>query len=212
MRDEALVGRILERVVRAVAVPVTLKIRTGWDPAHRNGPRIARIAEQLGVAAITVHGRTRACGYRGEAEYRTVREIKQAASIPVIANGDITSAEKAAAVLKETGADAVMVGRGAQGNPWIFRDIAHYLRTGRHADRPTLRETCQVLLDHLAQLYTFYGEPHGVRIARKHIGWYTQGKPLNTSFRHSVLQAESAARQLALIEAYFEDLAFAGAA
>ena len=206
LRDEALVARILEAVVGAVEVPVTLKIRTGWDRAHRNGVRIAQIAEQAGVAALAVHGRTRADAYRGEAEYDTIRAIKQAVSIPVIANGDITTPEKARQVLEYTGADAVMIGRAAQGRPWIFREIGHYLATGERLPEPPPEEIHRLLVGHLHELYAFYGEATGVRVARKHIAWYSKGQPGGAAFRSRVMQADSVAAQLAMVDAFFEQL------
>lgn len=172
MKDEPLVAKILAAVVAAVEVPVTLKIRTGWDHQHRNGPDIARIAEESGIAALAVHGRTRADFYQGQAEYDTIALIKQQRSIPVFANGDIDSAAKAQSVLKATGVDAVLIGRAAQGNPWIFREVAHYLRTGQECPPPSLMEQSQILDAHLSALYAFYGDEQGVRIARKHVGWY----------------------------------------
>ncbi|WP_297528090.1 tRNA dihydrouridine synthase DusB [Thiohalobacter sp.] len=211
LRDEALVGRILEAVVAAVEVPVTLKIRTGWDRASRNGVRVARIAEQAGVQALAVHGRTRACGYKGEAEYDTIRAIKQAVSIPVIANGDIRDPEKARFVLEYTGADAVMIGRGAQGRPWIFREIAHFLETGRHLPEPGVSEIRDIMIGHLHNLYEFYGELTGVRIARKHISWYSKGQRGGAAFRDRVNRVETADEQLAMTEAFFAELAEAEA-
>ncbi|MGJ7460668.1 tRNA dihydrouridine synthase DusB [Halomonas sp. MA07-2] len=172
LRDEALVVEILEAVVTAVEVPVTLKIRTGWCADSNNGVRIARLAEAAGIRALAVHGRHRQQRYTGHAEYDTIAEIKAAVGIPVFANGDIDSPEKAAAVLDYTGADAVMVGRGAQGNPWIFREIDHYLRHGERLAPPAGEERAAVLRDHLGALHDFYGEHMGVRIARKHVGWY----------------------------------------
>lgn len=175
LRDEALVAEILEAVVAAVEVPVTLKIRTGWCAESNNGVRVARLAQEAGVQALAVHGRHRQQRYQGEAEYDTIAAIKQAVRIPVFANGDIDSPRKAAAVLDYTGADAVMVGRGAQGNPWIFREIDHYLHHGQHCPPPALNERASVLRDHLQALHAFYGEHMGVRIARKHLGWYLAG-------------------------------------
>ncbi|MCL7461910.1 tRNA dihydrouridine synthase DusB [Pseudomonas sp. NW5] len=172
MKDEQLVGQILDAVVAAVDVPVTLKIRTGWDRDNKNGVRIARIAEQAGIAALSVHGRTRADLYTGEAEYQTIAAIREAVSLPLFANGDIDSPEKARAVLEATGADAVMIGRAAQGRPWIFREINHYLATGQHLPPPSADERQSILLEHLAALHAFYGAEQGVRIARKHVGWY----------------------------------------
>lgn len=172
LRDEPLVREILAATVRAVDVPVTLKMRTGWDPANRNGVRIARIAEDLGIRALAVHGRTRADQYRGEAEYDTIRAIKAAVTIPVFANGDVDSGRKAHAVLQQTGADGVMIGRAAQGRPWIFREVKEYLSSGREVAPPALAEVRDIMLAHLDTLYAFYGEHTGVRVARKHLGWY----------------------------------------
>ncbi|KLJ01014.1 tRNA dihydrouridine synthase DusB [Luteimonas sp. FCS-9] len=206
MQDEALVARILQAVVAAVDVPVTLKIRTGWCAAHRNAPTIARIAEDAGIAALAVHGRTRDQHYTGSAEYDTIAAIKAALSIPVIANGDIDTPEKALAVLRHTGCDAVMVGRAAQGRPWIFREIAHFLATGRHLPPPSLPEIRDILLGHLRALHMFYGETAGVRIARKHLGWYAKDRPENHAFRAVVNRAETAEAQLALTRNYFDAL------
>jgi tRNA-dihydrouridine synthase B len=207
MRDEALVARILSAVVKAVDVPVTLKIRTGWDSEHRNALTIARIAQDSGIAALAVHGRTRDQQYTGTAEYDTIAAVKAALSIPVLANGDIDSPEKAAFVLRHTGADAVMVGRAAQGRPWIFREIAHYLATGEHLPEPGVREVGDVLLAHLEHLHEFYGEVAGVRIARKHLGWYAKDRPENAAFRAVVNRAETAEAQLRLTRDYFDALA-----
>ncbi|TKR30806.1 tRNA dihydrouridine synthase DusB [Luteimonas gilva] len=206
MRDEALVARILAAVVRAVDVPVTLKIRTGWDACHKNAPVIARIAQDAGVAALAVHGRTRDQQYTGQAEYGTIAAIKADLSIPVIVNGDIDSPRKAAEVLAQTGCDAVMIGRAAQGRPWIFRESAHFLATGESLPEPSLQEVRDVLLGHLRHLHEFYGEPAGVRIARKHLGWYAKDRPENTAFRAVVNRAESAAAQIALTAEYFDAL------
>jgi tRNA-dihydrouridine synthase B len=206
MRDEALVARILGAVVKASPVPVTLKIRTGWDCDHRNGPAIARIAEDCGIAALAVHGRTRDQHYSGQAEYATIGEIKAMLRIPVIANGDIDSPQKAAQVLAATGADAVMVGRAAQGRPWIFGEIAHYLATGELLPAPSLAFVRNTLLGHLQALHDFYGEAQGVRIARKHLGWYARDHPENAAFRAVVNRAESAQAQLALTADYFDAL------
>ena len=206
MQDEALVARILDAVVRAVDVPVTLKIRTGWCAEHRNAPTIARIAEDAGIAALAVHGRTRDQHYTGTAEYDTIAAIKAALSIPVVANGDIDSPEKALAVLRHTGVDAVMVGRAAQGRPWIFREIAHFLATGEHLAPPTLEEVRDILLGHLDALHAFYGEASGVRIARKHLGWYAKDRPENAAFRSVVNRAETADAQRALTRDYFDGL------
>jgi len=204
LRDESLVAAILEATVRAVDVPVTLKIRTGWDAANRNGVRVARIAEAAGVQALAVHGRTRACRFEGDAEYETIAEIKQALRIPVIANGDIDSASKAEAVVARTGVDGVMIGRAAQGRPWIFREIDAAL-AGLEAPRePTAAEVRDIIVTHLRDLYDFYGPEAGVRIARKHIGWYCRERPQALAFRQSVMQVESAAEQLARVRDYFE--------
>jgi len=206
MRDEALVARILAAVVAAVAVPVTLKIRTGWDAGDRNAPTIARIAQDCGIAALAVHGRTREQQYTGQAEYATVAAIKAELSIPVIANGDITSPRQAARVLRDTACDAVMIGRAAQGRPWIFREIAHYLAMGETLPEPTPAEAGDILLGHLQALHAYYGEPAGVRIARKHLGWYAKDRSENAAFRAVVLRAESAAMQLQLTREYFQAL------
>ncbi|WP_058833920.1 tRNA dihydrouridine synthase DusB [Luteimonas abyssi] len=211
MRDEALVGRIVAAVVAAVDVPVTLKIRTGWDADHRNAPEIARIAQDAGIAALAVHGRTRDQHYSGQAEYDTIAAIKADLSIPVLANGDIDSPEKAAAVLRHTGADAIMVGRAAQGRPWIFREIAHFLATGERLPPPSLVEVRDVLVGHLEALHAFYGEPAGVRIARKHLGWYAKDRPEHSedqraAFRAVVNRADTAQAQIAITRDYFDAL------
>ena len=206
MQDEALVARILSAVVNAVDAPVTLKIRTGWNRENRNAPRIARIAEDCGIAALAVHGRTRADLYTGEAEYDTVAAIKQALRIPVLANGDITSPQQARFVLDYTKADAVLVGRAAQGRPWIFREIAHFLATGETLPEPSPAEVCAILLEHLRALHDFYGELAGVRIARKHLGWYAKDRPENAAFRAVVNRAETAAEQIRLTRDYFQAL------
>ena len=206
MRDEALVERILKAVVAAVDVPVTLKIRTGWDAEHRNGPLVARIAEDCGIRALAVHGRTRDQKYEGQAEYDTIARIKQDASIPVLANGDIDSPEKAARVLAYTRADGLLIGRAAQGRPWIFREIRHYLDTGTRLAEPALAEVRDTLLGHLVALHAFYGEAAGVRIARKHLGWYAKDHPEQADFRALFNGAVSAAAQIELVLAYFERL------
>ena len=174
LRDLDLVARIFDAVVGAVDVPVTLKYRTGWDPQHRNAVEVARLAEQRGIAALTLHGRTRACGFGGEAEFETIRAVKHAVALPVVANGDIDSPAKALAVLRYTGADAVMIGRAGQGRPWIFREVAHFLTTGELLRPPRVEEVRQLLLSHLDDHYRFYGTEVGVRTARKHIIWYTR--------------------------------------
>ena len=203
MRDERLAGRILDAVVKAVEVPVTLKMRTGWDPRHRNAVRIARIAEAAGVALVTIHGRTRACKFAGDAEYHTIAEVKQHLGIPVVANGDIDSGEKARQVLQFTGADAIMIGRAAQGRPWIFREIGHYLEHGTHLPPPSTQWRGARLLEHLDALYRLYGETHGVRIARKHIAWYSAGMDGSAEFRRRINAAQTPERQRRLIQAFF---------
>jgi tRNA-dihydrouridine synthase B len=207
LRDEALVGRICRAVVAAVEVPVTLKIRTGWSREHRNGVAVARIAEDAGVKALAVHGRTREDLYQGDAEYDTIAAIKAAVSIPVAANGDIDSPEKARAVLAATGADGLLIGRAAQGNPWIFREIAHFLATGERLPPPSPAEVEAVLLEHLDALYAFYGEVHGARIARKHVAWYAKAHPGAERLRAAVNATESALRQCEAVRAHFRDLA-----
>ncbi|MEW6313129.1 MAG: tRNA dihydrouridine synthase DusB [Pseudomonadota bacterium] len=206
LQDEPLVGRILDSVVGAAntaGVPVTLKIRTGWDKQNRNAIRVAKIAESAGIQALAIHGRTRACGYSGDAEYDTIAAVKSAIRIPVIANGDITTPQKAKQVLDYTGADAVMIGRAAQGRPWIFREIEHYLATGTELPPPEVAEIHRVLVDHLHDLYAFYGEYSGVRIARKHISWYTKGLAGSASFRHMMNQLQSTVEQLAAVDEFF---------
>jgi tRNA-dihydrouridine synthase B len=210
LRDESLVGRILDAVVGAVNVPVTLKIRTGWDRGNRNALRVARIAEDAGVQALAIHGRTRACGFSGTAEYDTIAAVKAAAGIPVIANGDIDTPEKVKQILDYTGADGVMIGRAAQGRPWMFREISHYLETGGHLPPPAVSEIHRVLVAHLQDLYGFYGEYTGVRVARKHISWYTKGLAGSAAFRHAMNQLESSAEQLAAVDAFFGELADRG--
>ncbi|HNR84319.1 tRNA dihydrouridine synthase DusB [Ottowia sp.] len=210
MQDEALALQIIEAVVAACAphgVPVTLKMRTGWCAAHKNAPALARAAESAGVQMVTVHGRTREQGYRGEAEYDTVAAIKAALTIPVVANGDIDAPAKARAVLAATGADALMIGRAAQGRPWIFREIAHFLATGRELAPPLVLEVRRALLAHLQDHYGLYGECTGVRSARKHIGWYVRGLPGGEAFRQRMNSVESAALQWQLVADYFEELA-----
>jgi tRNA-dihydrouridine synthase B len=211
LRDETLVAHILEAVVAAVApfgnVPVTLKYRTGWDPQNRNAIAIARRAQDAGIALLTLHGRTRACGYTGNAEYETIRAVKQAVTIPVVANGDIDTPEKAKAVLDYTGADAVMVGRAALGRPWIFREIDHYLRTSTHLPPPRVDEIRPLLAAHLAEHYAFYGAELGVRTARKHIIWYTQDLEGGTAFCERMNQLDSSTAQLQAVDEYFAELA-----
>jgi tRNA-dihydrouridine synthase B len=212
LRDETLVARILAAVVAAVNVPVTLKIRTGFSRDQKNGVRIARIAADAGVRALAVHGRTRDMLYTGEAEYETIAAIKQSVGIPVIANGDVVSVEKAAEVLRRTGADGLMIGRAAQGRPWIFREITHYLATGTRVPAPSATEVGLVLLEHVVRLHEFYGEEAGVRIARKHIGWYAKDHPQSTEFRAIVNRAETARDQLGCVRDYFAGAAWAEAA
>jgi tRNA-dihydrouridine synthase B len=203
LKDEELVRRILDAVVSAVNVPVTLKIRTGWDQEHRNAVRVARIAQSAGVRALAVHGRTRACGFAGEAEYATIAAVKSHVSIPVMANGDIDTPEKAKRVLDETGADAIMIGRAAQGRPWIFREISHYLATGEKLPPPAISEVCRLLVDHLHELHAFYGDEAGVRIARKHICWYTRELAGSAAFRQSINRLETAGEQIAAVKRFF---------
>jgi len=210
LRDETLVGRILDSVVAAVRVPVTLKIRTGWDAHSRNAVRVAMIAESAGIQAISVHGRTRACGFSGNAEYDTIASVKSQVRIPVIANGDIRSPEKAREVLSRTGADAVMIGRAAQGRPWIFREIGHFLASGEHLPAPEVAEVQGVLGQHLRALYTLYGEHAGVRIARKHISWYTAELAGAAAFRQTMNRLENSREQLIAVEDFFNDLAGLG--
>lgn len=206
LRDEILAGRILEAVVRAAGVPVTLKIRTGWDPANRNALRIACIAEAAGIQALAVHGRTRACGFSGEAEYATIQTIKQAVKIPVIANGDIRSPEKAARVLELTGADGIMIGRAARGRPWLFREIAEYLETGRQNAPARAEAVYAVLREHLEALHGFYGERRGMLVARKHIAWYSKRFPGGAVFRQKINQISEPSQQLAAVESFFHRL------
>ncbi|WP_099035335.1 tRNA dihydrouridine synthase DusB [Lacimicrobium alkaliphilum] len=206
LRQPQLVEKIVQAVVAAVSVPVTLKIRTGWDPDHRNGVDIARIAEANGIQSLAVHGRTRACMYKGEAEYDTISAIKQAVRIPVVANGDIRTPQKARQVLEQTGADAIMVGRGAQGRPWIFREIEHYLKTGELLPAPTLNEVRQIMLEHIGNVHQFYGEFMGARIARKHVGWYLAEHDKERQFRFAFNAIDNAAEQIDALNLYFDAL------
>ncbi len=206
LRQPDLVRSICRAVVDAVDVPVTLKIRTGWDPDNRNGEEIARIAEDCGIAALAVHGRTRACLYKGEAEYDTIRAIKQAVSIPVVANGDIDSPEKARYVLDYTGVDAVMIGRAAQGRPWIFREIRHFLETGTKLPPPDREEVRTLMNEHVTNLHQFYGAYLGARIARKHVGWYLDEEETGREFRKHFNALDCADAQLEALEAYFDGL------
>jgi tRNA-dihydrouridine synthase B len=204
LQNEKLVGAILDAVVGAVDVPVTLKFRTGWDRLNRNALTIARIAQASGIAMLTLHGRTRADGYSGHAEYDTIAAVKAAVSIPVVANGDITTPEKAKFVLDATGADAVMIGRAAQGRPWIFREIDHFLRTGSYLPAPQVAEVRTLMAEHLRAHYAFYGEFIGVRTARKHIGWYVRDLAGGEAFRQAMNRLESCEQQLAAVDAFFE--------
>ena len=206
LRQPDLVRSICQAVVNAVEVPVTLKIRTGWDPDNRNGEEIARIAEDCGIAALAVHGRTRACLYRGHAEYDTIKAIKQAVSIPVVANGDIDSPEKARYVLDYTGVDAVMIGRAAQGRPWIFREIRHFLETGTKLPPPEREEVRTLMNEHVTNLHQFYGAYLGARIARKHVGWYLDEEETGREFRKHFNALDCADAQLEALEAYFDGL------
>ncbi len=204
LRDEKLVATILTRVVAAVEVPVTLKIRTGWDPEHRNAEVIARIAEDCGVQSLAIHGRTRACRYRGEAEFETISRVKQAVSVPVIANGDITTLEKSLEVLRVTNCDGLMIGRGAQGRPWIFRELGQALEPTRKPTQLDKYELRDIMLDHLQELHRFYGERTGVRVARKHLTWYCNSLVNADEFRHRVVRVESASEQVSLTKTYFD--------
>ncbi|HLT13794.1 MAG TPA: tRNA dihydrouridine synthase DusB [Marinobacter sp.] len=206
MKDEKLVRAILEAVVNAVDIPVTLKMRTGWDRDNRNASVIARMAEDAGIQALAVHGRTRADKYNGDAEYDTIAEVKASVGIPVFANGDISTPEKAQHVLKHTGADGLLIGRGAQGRPWIFREILHFLETGEHLQAPALDEVEQILSEHLAELHSFYGDKMGVRIARKHVGWYLQSHDESKQFRSRFNAIEDTVEQKDSIAQYFARL------
>lgn len=206
MRDERLVGDILDSVVAAVDIPVTLKIRTGWDHEQRNAPAIARVAENSGVSALAIHGRTRADKFAGDAEYATIRSVKQCVNIPVIANGDIDSPIKASKVLEYTGADAIMIGRAAQGRPWIFGDILGWLARGETIAPKTPQWVRDLLLEHLEELYRFYGSHQGVRVARKHIGWYSKSHTGSGHFRETVFRAETPMEQQSLVRDYFDGL------
>ncbi len=210
LQNEPLVGKLLEAVVGAVNAPVTLKIRTGWDKSNRNAVRIAKIAEAAGIQALAIHGRTRACAYTGDAEYDTIAEVKSRVSIPIIANGDITTPEKARHVLSYSGADAVMIGRAAQGRPWLFREIEHFLKTGEHLPSPEVAEIHSVLQAHVQELYEFYGEYTGLRVARKHISWYTKGLVGSAHFRHQMNRLESITEQLAAVDEFFAEQAQRG--
>jgi tRNA-dihydrouridine synthase B len=204
LKNEELVKKILDAVVNAVDIPVTLKIRTGWDSQNRNAVQIAKIAEQAGIASLAIHGRTRACKFNGLAEYETIREVKQSVNIPVIANGDIDTPEKARWVLESTGADAIMIGRGAQGNPWLFSQVHQFIHFGNLVEKPSVTAIHQTLLYHLEKLYGFYGNGMGVRIARKHIGWYfNHFKSIGQIAKDSINQACEPSQQIALINSVF---------
>ncbi|MFT5718185.1 MAG: tRNA-dihydrouridine synthase B [Oleiphilaceae bacterium] len=206
MKDEALVASILESVVSAVNIPVTLKIRTGWDTDNRNALAIAHIAEQSGIQALAIHGRTRQCAYRGDAEYETIARVKQLINIPVLANGDITTPEKAAYVLDKTNADGLLIGRAAQGCPWIFDDINYYLERGVRRPNRSQIEIKNILLKHVSQLHEFYGDIMGVRIARKHVAWYMKTQYNHQEFRKEFNQIESTNNQLKVITNYFKQI------
>ncbi len=202
-----LVEEIIQSVVNAVDVPVTLKIRTGWDQDNRNGVEIAKIAQDNGIQSLAVHGRTKACMYKGEAEYETIRNIKRAVSIPVVANGDITCPRKAKYVLEQTNADALMIGRGAQGNPWIFREVNHFLKTGEMLPAPSITEVRSVLLEHVSNVHQFYGDFLGARIARKHVGWYLADHDKDRLFRTRFNAIDEAETQLLALNQYFDQMA-----
>jgi len=204
MKDEALVKDILQAVVEAVEVPVTLKMRTGWAPEHKNAPTIAQMAQDAGIAALAIHGRTRACAYKGAVEYDTIKAVKELVNIPVLANGDIQTPLQAKQVLEYTGADGVMLGRAAQGRPWIFREISHYLETGQLLKSPEIIEVKTILHSHMQGLYEFYGEYLGVRIARKHVGWYLQAHDDNREVRRQFNKLESPEEQTKLINDFFD--------
>lgn len=210
LQNEPLVGKLLDAVVGAVNAPVTLKIRTGWDKHNRNAIRIAQIAEAAGIQALAIHGRTRACAYTGDAEYDTIAAVKASVNIPIIANGDITTPEKARHVLQYSGADAVMIGRAAQGRPWLFREIEYFLKTGEHMPPPDVSEIHRVLLGHVRELYEFYGDQTGLRVARKHISWYTKGLVGSAHFRHHMNRLDSTEEQLAAVDEFFDEQAQRG--
>ena len=205
LSDIVLVEDILKAVVGAVEVPVTLKIRTGPEPRNRNGLEVAKVAESCGISALAVHGRTRADRFKGQAEYETIKTICKSISLPVFANGDVTTAIQARQVLDYTGADGLMVGRGAQGNPWIFREFSHYLRTGEHLAPPPTSEVYSVMRDHLQRLHDFYGAVHGVRVARKHLGWYLKGRPNSEQLLYDLVRVKTAEEQFQLLEQHFTD-------
>ncbi len=209
LREPKLVESILKSVVNAVSVPVTLKIRTGWDQENRNCLQIAQIAEQSGISALTIHGRTRSCLFEGEAEYESIKSVKQAVSIPIIANGDITSAEKAKEVLDYTGADAVMIGRGAYGRPWLFKEVNDFLEKGHYSSLP-INEKCRLMLQHIEDLHQFYGEEKGYRIARKHVGWYSESLLPNSNFKRAFNTLETTKDQINELKVFVESLLLSG--
>ena len=204
LKDEDLVKRLLDAVIETARVPVTLKIRTGWDTAHRNGVQIARIAESAGIVALAVHGRTRACGYKGEAEYETIRKIKSAVNIPVFANGDIDTPEKAALVLQLTGADGVMIGRAARGQPWLFNQVSKFLTQNVRVPVPSLDTLRDIIHSHLDAMYRFYGERIGVRVAKKHLSWYCRSLANSDDFRFQFVRAENSSQQMQLTNNFFD--------
>ena len=204
LQDERRVASILTAVVSAVSVPVTLKIRTGWDPEHRNAVKIAQVAEESGIQSLAVHGRTRACRYKGTAEFETIARVKEAVEIPVIANGDITTLEKSLEVLRLTNCNGLMIGRGAQGRPWIFRELGQLLIPGQHLPQLDKYDLRDIMLDHLDELHRFYGELTGVRVARKHLTWYCNSLENAEEFRHQVVRVESASEQISLARTYFD--------
>tara|TARA_B100001057_G_scaffold115651_2_gene114168 strand:- start:7930 stop:8931 length:1002 start_codon:yes stop_codon:yes gene_type:complete len=204
LKDENLVKSILTKVVKSVDVPVTLKIRTGWDPKNRNAVKIAKIAEDAGISSVAIHGRTRSCRFKGEAEFKTIAQVKDAVSIPILANGDIASVEKSLEVLRLTNCDGLMIGRGAQGRPWIFRDLLNHINPNEkkpRLDKIVLRD---IMLDHLKELHQFYGELTGVRVARKHLTWYCNSLKKASNFRYQILCAKKASEQIRLIKDFFE--------
>ena len=210
LKNEQLVSKILDAVVKSVDIPVTLKIRTGWDAQNKNAVKIAQIAEQSGVSALTIHGRTRACKFNGDAEYTTIKQVKQVISIPVIANGDITDATKAKQVLEQTGADAIMIGRGAQGKPWVFNEIQQQLNDNKSYKKPTVKDIQTIINNHLEHLYSFYGTISGVRIARKHIGWYFDSLgPIPLTRKKEIYQTLNPVQQIAMVNSVFSDTEFA---
>ena len=210
LKNEQLVSKILDAVVNSVDIPVTLKIRTGWDVQNKNAVKIAQIAEQSGISALTIHGRTRACKFNGNAEYTTIKQVKQVISIPVIANGDITDATKARQVLDQTGADAIMIGRGAQGKPWVFNEIQQQLNNNKSYKKPTVKDIQTIINNHLEHLYSFYGTISGVRIARKHIGWYFDSLgPIPLTLKKEIYQTLNPVQQIAMVNSVFSDTEFA---